>query len=54
MRYRRLGKAGIKVSEISLGAWLTFGRAVDDEITQACPRGSGLGRHVPFKPFPSE
>ncbi len=36
MKYRRLGKAGIKVSEISLGAWLTFGNAVDDEITQAC------------------
>ncbi len=36
MKYRRLGKAGIKVSEISLGAWLTFGKAVDDEVTQAC------------------
>jgi voltage-dependent potassium channel beta subunit len=36
MKYRRLGKAGIKVSEISLGAWLTFGKSVDDEITQAC------------------
>ncbi len=36
MKYRRLGKAGIKVSEISLGAWLTFGKAVDDEITRAC------------------
>ncbi len=36
MKYRRLGKAGIKVSEISLGAWLTFGKLVDDEITQAC------------------
>ncbi len=36
MKYRRLGKAGIKVSEISLGAWLTFGKSVDDAITQAC------------------
>ncbi len=31
MHYRRLGKTGIKVSEISLGAWVTFGGQVDDE-----------------------
>ena len=24
MKYRRLGKAGIQVSELSLGSWLTF------------------------------
>jgi len=29
MQYRRLGDAGIKLSEISLGGWLTFGNAVD-------------------------
>ena len=33
MKYRRLGKAGIKVSEISLGGWLTFGGSVDEETT---------------------
>jgi len=27
MRYRKLGKWGLKVSEISLGAWVTFGDA---------------------------
>jgi voltage-dependent potassium channel beta subunit len=31
MHYRRLGKSGIKVSEISLGAWLTFGNQVDEQ-----------------------
>ncbi|GAB4537355.1 MAG: aldo/keto reductase [Anaerolineales bacterium] len=31
MHYRRLGKTGIKVSEISLGAWVTFGGQVSDE-----------------------
>lgn len=36
MEYRRLGKAGIKVSEIALGAWLTFGGTVDVEITRTC------------------
>lgn len=31
MHYRRLGKTGIKVSEISLGAWVTFGSQIDDK-----------------------
>jgi len=29
MHYRRLGRSGLKVSEISLGAWITFGAQVD-------------------------
>ena len=32
MHYRRLGRSGLKVSEISLGAWVTFGNQID-EIT---------------------
>jgi len=31
MHYRRLGKTGIKVSEFSLGAWVTFGAQVDEQ-----------------------
>jgi len=34
MHYRRLGRAGIKVSEISLGSWLTFGNQVDEQTAQ--------------------
>jgi voltage-dependent potassium channel beta subunit len=30
MHYRRLGRSGLKVSEISLGAWITFGGQVDE------------------------
>lgn len=30
MHYRRLGKSGLKVSELSLGAWITFGNQVDE------------------------
>jgi aryl-alcohol dehydrogenase-like predicted oxidoreductase len=28
MRYRRLGRAGLKVSAVSLGAWTTYGGSV--------------------------
>jgi len=35
MHYRRLGKTGIKVSEISLGAWVTFGSQISDEDAAA-------------------
>jgi voltage-dependent potassium channel beta subunit len=31
MHYRRLGKSGIKISEISLGAWVTFGNQLDQK-----------------------
>jgi voltage-dependent potassium channel beta subunit len=31
MEYRRLGRTGIKVSEISLGSWLTYGNATERE-----------------------
>ncbi len=36
MQYRHLGKYGVKVSEISLGSWLTYGGATEDEAAQAC------------------
>ncbi|GJM81505.1 hypothetical protein HMSSN139_40010 [Paenibacillus sp. HMSSN-139] len=31
MEYRRLGGSGLKVSEISLGSWLTYGGYVERE-----------------------
>lgn len=34
MNYRRLGRYGIKVSEIGVGGWLTHGRTVDDAGTE--------------------
>lgn len=30
MHYRRLGRSGLKVSDISLGAWVTFGSQIGD------------------------
>ena len=34
MNYRKLGRHGIKVSEVSLGGWLTQGRSIDDATTE--------------------
>ncbi|MEI6289673.1 MAG: aldo/keto reductase [Chloroflexota bacterium] len=31
MHYRRLGRSGLKISEISLGAWVTFGSQVEED-----------------------
>jgi voltage-dependent potassium channel beta subunit len=33
MHYRRLGHSGLKVSEISLGAWITMGAQIDEKIS---------------------
>jgi len=34
--YRRLGSAGIKLSELSLGAWVTYGGQVGEEVATKC------------------
>jgi voltage-dependent potassium channel beta subunit len=36
MKYRRLGKSGLKISEIGLGSWLTYGGTVADETATTC------------------
>ena len=36
MHYRRLGKAGIKLSELSLGAWVTYGGQVGLDVAREC------------------
>jgi aryl-alcohol dehydrogenase-like predicted oxidoreductase len=40
MNYRRLGRAGLKVSELSLGSWVTFGGQVGDASTEACMKAA--------------
>ncbi|MFC0473002.1 aldo/keto reductase family protein [Halalkalibacter kiskunsagensis] len=34
MKYRNLGRTGLKVSEISLGSWLTYGKSVEDNVAE--------------------
>ena len=36
MEYRKLGRSGLRVSEIGLGSWLTYGVGVDAERAKAC------------------
>ena len=36
MNYRRLGSAGLKISELSLGAWITYGGQVGEDVALKC------------------
>ena len=36
MQYRRLGRAGVRVSTIDLGSWITYGGAVAEEAAVQC------------------
>jgi voltage-dependent potassium channel beta subunit len=36
MEYRRLGKSGVTVSELSFGSWITFGNQVEIQVANEC------------------
>jgi len=36
LNYRRLGNAGLKLSELSLGAWVTYGGQVGEDVALKC------------------
>lgn len=36
MQYRRLGRSGLKVSELSFGSWVTYGSQVDTKAAVEC------------------
>src|SRR5919204_2025390 len=40
MEFRRLGRSGLSVSEISYGNWITHGSQVEEEQAQACVRAA--------------
>ncbi len=40
MGYRRLGSAGVKVSELSFGSWVTYGRQVDVAVAVECMKAA--------------
>ncbi len=35
MEYRRLGKSGLPVSELSFGSWITFGNQIGDDMSES-------------------
>jgi len=40
MEYRRLGRSGLRVSVLSFGSWVTFGRQLDDSDGLACMKAA--------------
>ena len=36
MNYRKLGSSGLKLSELGLGAWVTYGGQVGEEVAVKC------------------
>ena len=36
MDYRRLGRSGLKVSELSFGSWVTYGNQLDSKAAMEC------------------
>jgi voltage-dependent potassium channel beta subunit len=36
MNYRRIGRAGLKLSELSLGSWVTYGNQMDAKAAREC------------------
>ncbi len=40
MEYRRMGSAGLKLSQLSLGSWVTYGKQVDVDAAAACMKAA--------------
>ena len=40
MEYRFLGSSGLKVSALSLGAWVTYGEQVGDDTAMECMKAA--------------
>ena len=36
MEYRRMGKTGLQLSELSFGSWVTFGHQIGDDVAETC------------------
>ena len=34
MKYRNLGRSGLKVSELSFGSWVTFNKQIDTSLAE--------------------
>ena len=40
MKYRYLGRSGLKITEITYGNWLTHGSQVENDAAKACVRAA--------------
>jgi aryl-alcohol dehydrogenase-like predicted oxidoreductase len=34
MEYRRVGKTGLPISELSFGSWITFGKQIENNTSE--------------------
>ena len=50
MRYRKLGSSDLEVSEIALGAWLTYAGGIEFDQTRACT-DAAFDPHDPLPGF---
>src|SRR3982074_649510 len=48
MEFRRLGRSGLNISEISYGNWLTHGSQVEEDQAQACIKASRVAGITTF------
>lgn len=40
MEYRKMGKSGLRLSELSLGAWVTYGEQVGEDVALECMKAA--------------
>ena len=40
MEYRKMGKSGLRLSALSLGAWITYGGQVGDKVAEDCMKAA--------------
>src|SRR4051795_1612076 len=40
MEFRRLGRSGLKISELAYGNWITHGSQIEEEAAAACVRAA--------------
>lgn len=40
MEYRKMGKSGLRLSALSLGAWITYGGQVGEKVAEDCMKAA--------------
>lgn len=54
MEYRRLGKSGLQLSELSFGSWITFGNQIEDNTSENLMKNPDVSTVIPDASRPSQ